>query len=60
TTSNGQPRTTLTTSPLGSPFPHSFTAQWGRQVAEIYIIRPDRSLLIAERPYRPVFALDDD
>ncbi|ANM21060.1 hypothetical protein AMK06_PE00300 (plasmid) [Rhizobium sp. N541] len=59
-TYNGQPRTKLTKSPIGSSFPHSFTDQWGRQVEEIYIIRPDRSLLIAERHYRPVFSLDDD
>ncbi|MCH4549635.1 hypothetical protein MK632_28470 [Rhizobium changzhiense] len=45
---------------MGSSFPHTFTDQWGRQVEEIYIIRPDRSLLIAERHYRPVFSLDDD
>ncbi|MBA9033116.1 hypothetical protein [Rhizobium leguminosarum] len=59
-TYSGQPRTKLTKSPVGSSFPHDFTDQWGRQVEEIYIIRPDRSLLIAERHYRPVFALDDD
>ncbi|RWY83218.1 hypothetical protein EHI44_23405 [Rhizobium leguminosarum] len=59
-TYNGQPRTKLTKSPVGSSFPHTFTDQWGRQVEEIYIIRPDRSLLIAERHYRPVFSLDDD
>ncbi|RUM20615.1 hypothetical protein EFQ99_28720 [Rhizobium vallis] len=59
-TYNGQPRTKLTKSPVGSSFPHSFTDQWGRQVEEIYIIQPDRSLLIAERHYRPVFSLDDD
>ncbi|MBX5168560.1 hypothetical protein HJB84_01595 [Rhizobium sp. NZLR1b] len=59
-TYHGQPRTKLTKSPVGSSFPHSFTDQWGRQVEEIYIIRPDRSLLIAERHYRPVFSLDDN
>ncbi|ARO27766.1 hypothetical protein CO659_02415 [Rhizobium sp. S9] len=59
-TYQGQPRTKLTRSPVGSSFPHTFTDQWGRQVEEIYIIRPDRSLLIAERHYRPVFSLDDD
>ncbi|MBX4926651.1 hypothetical protein [Rhizobium binae] len=59
-TYHGQPRTKLTKSPVGSSFPHTFTDQWGRQVEEIYIIRPDRSLLIAERHYRPVFSLDDD
>nr|WP_245271599.1 hypothetical protein [Rhizobium hidalgonense] len=45
---------------MGSSFPHSFTDQWGRQVEEIYIIQPDRSLLIAARHYRPVFSFDDD
>ncbi|EJC83598.1 hypothetical protein Rleg4DRAFT_6654 [Rhizobium leguminosarum bv. trifolii WSM2297] len=59
-TYNGQPRTKLTKSPVGSSFPHSFTDQWGRQVEEIYIIQPDRSLLIAARHYRPVFSFDDD
>ncbi|MDO3433884.1 hypothetical protein QWJ46_14455 [Rhizobium sp. CBN3] len=59
-TYHGQPRTKLTRSPVGSSFPHTFTDQWGRQVEEIYIIRPDRSLLIAERHYRPVFSLDND
>lgn len=59
-TYHGQPRTKLTRSPIGSSFPHTFTDQRGRQVEEIYIIRPDRSLLIAERHYRPVFSLDDD
>ncbi|ARM92360.1 hypothetical protein RHEC894_PE00337 (plasmid) [Rhizobium sp. CIAT894] len=58
-TYNGQPRAKLTKSPAGSSFPHSFTDQWGREVEEIYIIRPDRSLLIAERHYRPIFSLDD-
>ncbi|MBY5446382.1 hypothetical protein [Rhizobium leguminosarum] len=59
-TYGGQPRTKLTKSPAGSSFPHTFTDQWGREVEEIYVIRPDRSLLIAERHYRPVFSLDDD
>ncbi|TLX04227.1 hypothetical protein [Rhizobium sp. MHM7A] len=59
-TYQGQPRTKLARSPVGSSFPHTFTDQWGRQVEEIYIIRPDRSLLIADRHYRPAFSLDDD
>ncbi|WP_261336461.1 hypothetical protein [Rhizobium leguminosarum] len=59
-TYGGQPRTKLTKSPAGSSFPHTFTDQWGREVEEIYVIRPDRSLLIAQRHYRPVFSLDDD
>ncbi|MGG7576916.1 hypothetical protein NMA58_26835 (plasmid) [Rhizobium sp. YTUHZ045] len=59
-TYHGQPRTKLTRSPVGSSFPHTFTDQWGRQVEEIYIIQPDRSLVISQRHYRPVFSLDDD
>ncbi len=34
-TYEGQPRTKLTKSPVGSSFPHTFTDQWGRQVEEI-------------------------
>ncbi|WP_431323266.1 hypothetical protein [Rhizobium sp. YTU87027] len=55
-TYNGQPRTKLTKSPIGSSFPHTFTDQTGREVEEIYIIQPDRTLLIAERHYRPFLA----
>ncbi|OWV92846.1 hypothetical protein ATY81_16575 [Rhizobium sp. R72] len=55
-TYNGQPRTKLTKSPIGSSFPHTFTDQTGREVEEIYVIQPDRSLLIAERHYRPFLA----
>jgi len=53
-TYSGQPRTKLTKSPVGSTFPHDFIDQYGRQVEEIYIIRPDRSLAIAHRQYRPI------
>ncbi|MBB3656141.1 hypothetical protein FHX15_001354 [Rhizobium sp. BK650] len=53
-TYNGQPRTKLTKSPVGSTFPHDFIDQYGRQVEEIYIIRPDRTLAIAHRRYRPI------
>src|SRR3954468_4825842 len=59
-TYGGQPRTKLTKSPIGSAFPHNFTDQTGREVEELYIIQPDRSLKIVERHYRPRFALDDD
>ncbi len=55
-TYGGQPRTKLTKSPIGSSFPHTFIDQTGREVEEIYIIQPDRSLLIAQRHYRPFLA----
>ncbi len=58
-TYNGQPHTKLTKSPVGSTFPHDFTDQWGRQVEETYIIRPDRSLAIVDRQYRPDIFGDD-
>ncbi|RDJ13414.1 hypothetical protein [Rhizobium grahamii] len=57
-TYGGQPRTKLTKAPIGSSFPHTFTDQTGRTVEEIYIIQPDRTLLIAQRHYRPFFAWD--
>ena len=55
-TYGGQPRTKITRSPIGSSFPHTFTDQTGREVEEIYIIQPDRTLLIAQRHYRPFLA----
>lgn len=58
-TYNGQPRTKLTKSPPGSAFPHDFIDQYGRQVEETYIIRSDRSLIIAHRRYRPIWLFDD-
>lgn len=58
-TYRGQPHTKLTKSPIGSTFPHDFTDQFGRQVEEIYVIRPDRSLAIVDRQYRPDFFGDD-
>ena len=54
-TYNGQPHTKLTKSPIGSAFPHTFIDNRGREVEETYIIRPDRSLMIANRVYRPIF-----
>jgi hypothetical protein len=54
-TYNGQPRTKLTKSPIGSAFPHEFITQDGRQAEETYIIQPDRSLKIAHREFRPIF-----
>ncbi|MBB3562283.1 hypothetical protein FHX06_003614 [Rhizobium sp. BK512] len=53
-TYSGQPRSKLTKSPIGSTFPHDFIDQFGRQVEETYIIRPDRTLAIAHRRYRPI------
>lgn len=58
-TYNGQPRTKLTKSPIGSYFPHTFVDARGREVEETYIIRPDRSLMIANRVYRPIFRWND-
>jgi hypothetical protein len=51
---NGQPRTKLTKSPIGSTFPHTFIDQYGQQVEETYMIQPDRSLKIVHREYRPI------
>jgi hypothetical protein len=59
-TYGGQPRTKLTRSPIGSSFPHTFIDQRGREVEEIYIIQPDRTLLIAQRHYRPFLAWSRD
>jgi len=58
-TYGGQPRTKLTKSPIGSSFPHMFIDSRGREVEETYIIRPDRSLMIANRVYRPIFRWND-
>jgi hypothetical protein len=58
-TYNGQPRSKLTKSPAGSSFPHTFIDSRGREVEETYIIRPDRSLMIANRIYRPIFRWND-
>lgn len=59
-TYGGQPRTKLKNSPIGSSFPHTFIDQRGREVEEIYIIQPDRTLLIAQRHYRPFLAWSRD
>ena len=48
-TYNGQPRTKLTKSPVGSTFTHLFTGDGGEQVYETYQIQPDRSLKIVDR-----------
>ncbi|CAN7458454.1 hypothetical protein [Pararhizobium sp. LjRoot238] len=49
-TYNGQPRTKLTKSPIGSTFSHTFLDQTGNGWSETYQIQPDRSLkLIARR-----------
>lgn len=57
-TYNGQPRTKLTKSPVGSAFPHTFY-DGSRIVEETYIIRPDRSLMISRRVYRSIFRDND-
>lgn len=47
-TYNGQPRTKLTKSPIGSTFTHSFR-RFDDRVIETYQIQPDRSLRIIDR-----------
>lgn len=51
-TYNGQPRTKLTKSPVGSTFDHTFFDRQGRRVVETYQIQPDRSLLLVRRYIR--------
>lgn len=46
---NGQPRTKLTKSPIGSTFEHRFHSPSGGEYVERYRIRPDRSLEIIYR-----------
>ena len=48
-TYNGQPRTKLTKSPIGSTFTHNFRRWNGDRVIETYQIQPDRSLKIIDR-----------
>ncbi|OJF91964.1 hypothetical protein [Pararhizobium antarcticum] len=57
-TYNGQPRTKLTKSPIGSSFTHLFTGDMGQQVYEIYVIQPDRSLKIVSRRSQNAFFPD--
>lgn len=47
-TYNGQPRTKLTKSPIGSTFTHNFR-RFDDRVVETYQIQPDRSLKIIDR-----------
>ncbi|WP_416406939.1 hypothetical protein [Agrobacterium rosae] len=47
-TYNGQPRTKLTKSPIGSTFTHNFR-RFDDRVIETYQIQPDRSLKIIDR-----------
>ncbi|KXG86745.1 hypothetical protein [Agrobacterium bohemicum] len=47
-TYNGQPRTKLTKSPIGSTFTHNFR-RFDDRVVETYQIQPDRSLKIVDR-----------
>lgn len=48
-TYNGQPRTKLTKSPVGSIFTHNFRRWNGDRVIETYQIQPDRSIKIIDR-----------
>ncbi|KXG86220.1 hypothetical protein [Agrobacterium bohemicum] len=48
-TYNGQPRTKLTKSPIGSTFSHDFSMGDGRRAYETYRIAPDRSLILMNR-----------
>lgn len=54
-TYNGQPRTKLTKSPIGSIVPHQFFDNQGRRVHETYVIEPDRSLKLVSRRVQPDF-----
>lgn len=59
-TYNGQPRTKLTKSPVGSTFEHRFRDRFGDEWVERYRIRPDRSLEIVSRHrLEPIFGFDD-
>lgn len=57
-TYNGQPRTKLTKSPVGSTFDHTFFDKYGRPVVETYQIQPDRSLLLVRRYIRIAYPWD--
>jgi hypothetical protein len=58
-TYNGQPRTKLTKSPIGSTFSHEFRANGGQYI-ETYQIQPDRSLKIVRRIFMPdILSFDD-
>ncbi|QCI97989.1 hypothetical protein [Agrobacterium larrymoorei] len=48
-TYNGQPRTKLTKSPIGSTYTHNFRTWNGDRVIETYQIQPDRSVKIIDR-----------
>lgn len=54
-TYNGQPRTKLTKSPVGSTFPHRFRDPYGNSYVETYRIEPDRSLSIIDRRRTDLF-----
>ena len=51
-TYNGQPRTKLTKSPIGSTLSHEIRANGGQYI-ETYQIQPDRSLKIVRRIFVP-------
>jgi len=57
-TYNGQPRTKLTKSPIGSIVPHQFTGEMGEKVFETYVIQPDRSLKLVTRRRENIFFPD--
>jgi predicted small secreted protein len=54
-TYNGQPRTKLTKSPIGSAVYNDFYDQQGQRVYETYILQPDRSLKLVRRQIVPDF-----
>jgi hypothetical protein len=59
---NGQPRTKLTKSPVGSTFSHDFRTVDGRRAHETYVIQPDRSVRLLSRYIAedwPMFGRDD-
>ncbi len=57
-TYNGQPRTKLRKSPIGSIVPHQFTGEMGEKVYETYVIQPDRSLKLVTRRRENIFFPD--
>jgi len=57
-TYNGQPRTKLTKSPIGSTFSHTFLDQTGNGWSETYQIQPDRSLKLVARRRTVEFTLN--
>jgi hypothetical protein len=52
---NGQPRTKLTKSPIGSTFEHRFRDPRGDDYIESYQIQPDRSIRLISRHRTDLF-----